>query len=208
MGATSSNGRAEEQKLATYGATDDRSGKAREAFQSGDVEQSRKAHDNAAVERHLAGGDYIKSAVYGGLDGIITTFATVTTVAGAKMSATVVLILGIAHLFADGISMGLGDYSSTVAEQQLMVRERKREEWEYDNYKEGEVKEMVDLYVQKGISRKDANLIMTTLAKYKEPFIDIMMFEELQMNPYDDTNAFMGGVVTFISFVIFGSVPL
>jgi hypothetical protein len=37
--------------------------------------------------------------------GIITTFATVTSVAGAELSASIILILGIAHLFADGLSM-------------------------------------------------------------------------------------------------------
>mmetsp|Transcript_8242 Transcript_8242/g.13348 ORF Transcript_8242/g.13348 Transcript_8242/m.13348 type:complete len:286 (+) Transcript_8242:75-932(+) len=197
-----------ETKNKSYGATTKRD-LARRAFKTMDVEASKKCHQNAALERHNFGGDrYIKSAVFGGLDGIITTFATVTTVAGAKMSSTVILILGIAHLFADGISMGLGDYTSTVAEQQLVRQERKREEWEYDTNKEAEIEEMVDLYEKKGVSRADAQLVMTTLAKYKDPFIDMMMFEELQMNPYDDDDALMGGVITLVAFVLFGSVPL
>ena len=62
------------------------------------------------------GAKYVKSIVYGGLDGIITTFAIVAGVAGASLSASVILILGFANLIADGISMAAGDYLSTKSE--------------------------------------------------------------------------------------------
>jgi vacuolar iron transporter family protein len=53
---------------------------------------------------------YIRDLVYGANDGIITTFAVVAGVAGAELSARVVLVLGIANLVADGISMGASNY--------------------------------------------------------------------------------------------------
>jgi hypothetical protein len=86
----------------------------RSAYARGDAEASRRAHEAKkgappAEEGHSETGEYIKSIVYGGLDGIITTFATVTSVAGADFTAAVVVVLGISHLFADGLSMGLGD---------------------------------------------------------------------------------------------------
>ena len=52
----------------------------------------------------------LKSTVFGANDGIVTTFAVVAGVAGAHLSAQVVLILGIANMVADGLAMGLGDY--------------------------------------------------------------------------------------------------
>lgn len=61
----------------------------------------------------------VKAAVYGANDGIITTFAVVAGVAGAGLSATVVLILGIANMIADGLSMGIGDYLGERSEQRL-----------------------------------------------------------------------------------------
>jgi len=88
--------------------------------------QMRKDH---AHENHMSGGGYIKSAVYGGLDGIITTFATVTSVAGSGLPHAVILILGLAHLVADGLSMGVGDMLSSQAEADLVNHERKREVW-------------------------------------------------------------------------------
>ena len=53
---------------------------------------------------------YLKSAVLGASDGIITTFAVVAGVVGAGLSVRVILILGIANMVADGLSMAIGDY--------------------------------------------------------------------------------------------------
>jgi len=63
--------------------------------------------------------ELLKAAVYGANDGIVTTFAVVAGVAGANLSPSIVLILGIANMLADGLSMGLGDYLGERSEQRL-----------------------------------------------------------------------------------------
>jgi vacuolar iron transporter family protein len=55
---------------------------------------------------------YIRELVYGANDGLITTFAVVAGVAGGGLSASVVLICGVANLVADGLSMAVGNYLS------------------------------------------------------------------------------------------------
>ena len=55
---------------------------------------------------------YIRDIVYGANDGIITTFAVVAGVTGGALSARTILIVGVANLFADGLSMGVGNYLS------------------------------------------------------------------------------------------------
>ena len=55
---------------------------------------------------------YIRELVYGASDGLITTFAVVAGVAGGGLSASVVLICGVANLLADGLSMAVGNYLS------------------------------------------------------------------------------------------------
>ena len=64
----------------------------------------------------------LRAGVYGANDGIITTFAVVAGVAGAGMSPEVVIVLGIANMVADGISMGVGDYLGEASEQRLRRR--------------------------------------------------------------------------------------
>lgn len=55
---------------------------------------------------------YLPELIYGSNDGIITTFAIVAGVVGAQLSNAVILILGLASLFADGMSMAASDYLS------------------------------------------------------------------------------------------------
>jgi hypothetical protein len=88
---------------------------ARKAFAEKDLAASQAAHDPSviaqAAEKH--GGtshQYIGDMVYGGLDGIVTTFAVVSGVAGANLGSGIILILGLANLFADGLSMATGAY--------------------------------------------------------------------------------------------------
>jgi VIT1/CCC1 family predicted Fe2+/Mn2+ transporter len=57
-----------------------------------------------ATARH-----YVRDLVYGANDGIITTFAVVSGVAGGDLSQTAILVIGVANIAADGVSMGVGN---------------------------------------------------------------------------------------------------
>lgn len=63
--------------------------------------------------------------------------------------------------------MAVCDWLATDAEVDRAIREEKREAWEYDNNPEGEIEEMVELYVKKGVPEQTAREAMTILAKYK-----------------------------------------
>jgi VIT1/CCC1 family predicted Fe2+/Mn2+ transporter len=67
---------------------------------------------------------YIGDIVYGANDGIVTTFAVVAAAAGAGVSSSIILILGIANLIADGFSMGASKYLSLKSEQSLRSEAR------------------------------------------------------------------------------------
>jgi VIT1/CCC1 family predicted Fe2+/Mn2+ transporter len=184
--------------------------KAREAWLRRDPAASKAAHSAApasAGELHAGAGRYIKSVVYGGLDGIVTTFAVVAGVNGASLSAGVVLILGFANLVADGLSMAIGDYLSTKSEQEYQKAERAREAWEVEHYPEGEKKELVELYEAKGIPGGDARQMVETVARHPKAWVDIMMVEELGILA-DEESPLKNALTTFVSFAVFGFMPL
>lgn len=180
--------------------------KAREAFKSKDINASKKAH-MAASEKHKSEGNYIKSLVYGGMDGIITTFAVVAGVVGASLSTGAILILGIANLLADGFSMAIGDYLSSKAEREYQNNERNREMWEIKNYPEGEKHELVEVYKQKGLTEEDSKSIVEIISKNEKAWIDIMMVEELGILENEES-PIKNALVTFFSFAIFGFIPV
>lgn len=162
------------------------------------------------TEKHKTGaGNYVKSIIYGGSDGIVSVFVTVAAVSGSNFGIGLVLVLGLAKLFAGALSMGVGDWLATDAEVDMAARERKREEWECENYLEGEIEEMVELYVKKGLDEDTAREIMGILAKNKKVFVDIMMAEELGISPdLVDESPWKHGLINFTSFIVFGSIPL
>ncbi|HEY0714103.1 MAG TPA: VIT1/CCC1 transporter family protein [Polyangia bacterium] len=58
----------------------------------------------------LGFGHYLRDFVYGSLDGVITTLAVITGSTGAQLPVRIGIILGLANLVADGLSMGASNY--------------------------------------------------------------------------------------------------
>lgn len=188
---------------------------ARGAFEGGDADASRVYHQAKAkgesTEAHQTEGGLLKPIIFGGLDGILTSFAIVAGSAGGNLSPNVVLVLGFSNIFADALSMGVGEFLSSKANNEWILSERARESWEMENYPEGEIAEMIDIYREKGMTQEDAELVITTMAKYKDFFVDIMMQQELELQvPEDDhvQESMKEGVVMFCSFAFFGALPL
>lgn len=80
---------------------------------------------------------YLSQLVYGGIDGIVTTFAVVAASVGAGLSSSVVIILGLANLIADGISMGISAYLSEKSERALDAKRGEQHKDHLDSKKVG-----------------------------------------------------------------------
>lgn len=72
-------------------------------------------------------------------------------------------------------------------------------------------REMIDIYEERGMKRADATVVVETMAKYEQFFIDVMMKEELELQVPEANHtlgSFKEGVIMFFSFALFGSFPL
>ncbi|MFP4402398.1 MAG: VIT1/CCC1 transporter family protein [Candidatus Nanoarchaeia archaeon] len=152
-------------------------------------------------------GYYIKSIVYGGIDGIITTFAVVTGAAGAGLSAGVIIILGFANLIADGISMAVGDYLSTKSENEFTAQQKDKHEQKLKDYPEQEKKRTISLFINKGFSKEDSQKLAQTFSHNPKAWLDFKLKEELEMNE-DESSPLKNAFATFFSFLFFGFMPL
>ena len=141
---------------------------ARRAYEVGDenaaMEASRAAHsvsvNGMAVEQHEQSGGRLKGIVFGGLDGILTSFAIISGSVGASLGPVAMLALGVSNVLADALSMGAGEYLSSRSYNSYVRKEREREAWELQNYPAGEIAEMVELFVARGMSREDAEFVI------------------------------------------------
>ena len=194
---------------------------ARRAYEQGGAaaaEASRIAHggggggiNGMAVEQHEQSGGRLKGIVFGGLDGILTSFAIISGAVGAQLGPVHMLALGVSNVLADALAMGAGEYLSSCSYNSYVRKEREREAWELQNYPAGEIAEMVELFVARGMSREDAEFVIQRMAKYKDFFVDLMMTEELALPvPGEDDNndALKDGLVMFLAFTAFGMLPI
>lgn len=149
-------------------------------------------------------GDYI----YGANDGIITTFAVVSGVAGAALAPNIVIILGIANLLADGFSMAASNYLGKRSEEDFVLAayERQRKAIEADPKKERE--HIRRLYAAKGFTGERLDHAVETVTAETDLWIDTVIHEEFRLPEIEPGGAVQGAWATFIAFLVAGAVPL
>lgn len=161
----------------------------------------------AILHRHTT-GKYIGDLVYGANDGLITTFAIISSAAGASLPSLVIVILGLANIVADGLSMGASNYLGGKSEQDFAKNQKQKEIWEIKHLKELEVDEIREIYEKKGFRGKDLDRAVEIITSNKDVWVDTMMKDELGIISDEDDDPKKHGLVTFLAFIVIGFVPL
>ena len=168
-------------------------------------------HDTSIHSEHIHErecGKYIGDLVYGGNDGIVTTFAVISGATGAALSPGIIIALGVANLIADGISMGLSNYLALKSRQDYEHEERRREEHEIVAFPAEERLEVMRVLEHWKIPEPHIHSVLASITSDKKRWVDFMMKEELNIVESHNDSPAKHGFVTFGSFVIAGSLPL
>ncbi len=179
-----------------------------QALTQSEFRSYKKLEDVESVYHYSRVGKFIGDLVFGANDGIITTFAIVAAAVGASLSPFVIIILGFANLFADGLSMGIGNYLGKKSEGEYQKRQREKEGWEVDNFPEIEREEIREILRKMGFENSDLDAAVTVISKNKKVWVEFMMRYELGIVEDKDGTPIMNGVATFGSFFVAGLVPL
>jgi len=176
----------------------------------GNPQYLHEMHTDAAIAERIAGAaqhSYLGDFVLGAVDGTVTTFAIVAGTAGAGLSGGIALLLGIANVLADGLSMAASNYLKTKAEHENLARFRRIESMHIDKMPTAEKQEIREIYAQKGFDGEILNQIVDVISSDRTRWIDTMLTEEwgLQLSP---PNSIKAAGVTFVAFVLAGVVPL
>ena len=153
-------------------------------------------------------GRYIGDLVYGANDGIITTFAVVSGATGATLIPGVIIILGLANLIGDGISMGLSNYLALRSRRDFERSQRAIEEYEIEKFPEHERQETVEILQRWGIADERIPAVLADITANKKGWVDLMMRNELDIVEQEDGPPSKHGLATGLAFVVAGALPL
>lgn len=154
-----------------------------------------------------ASQSYLKDAIYGSVDGTVTTFAVVSGVAGAGLSPTIIIILGMANLLADGFSMAAANFLGTRAENQQLDRLRQIERKHIRECPDGEREEIRQILQQQGFDGTLLADAVDQITSDEQTWVDTMLQSEYGLS-LDRPAALPAAAVTFGSFLVIGSLPL
>jgi len=156
----------------------------------------------------------LRQIVFGGNDGIVTTFAVVAGFAGAQAEGVLqigtmaVLLFGFANLLADGVSMGLGEFLSARSQHDVYYAIRHQELRAIAKRPEAEKAEVMAILKHRGVSEADSKTFVGVLESNPEMMADFMMAYEFGMADPEEENAAINGLFTFFSFLVFGLIPI
>jgi VIT1/CCC1 family predicted Fe2+/Mn2+ transporter len=129
---------------------------------------------------------------------------------GGNLSVHTVLIIGISCVIADGLAMGVGEYQSSKAHNKYVQAERRREQYDYKNYREEGVGTLIRIFTEKGMTQDDAELVVNKMSQYENLFVNFMITEGKGLLIPEDTEYDLcaDSGTMFLSFAFFGSVPM
>jgi vacuolar iron transporter family protein len=149
-----------------------------------------------------------RAAVFGVSDGLVTNVALILGVAGAGVSQSVVRLAGLAGLIAGAFSMASGEYLSMRAQTELFERELALERREIARRPEGERRELVKIYENRGVDPEAAMRLADEMMRTPELALETHAREELGINPNALGQPVLAAVASFATFALGALLPL
>ena len=170
----------------------------------------RAQHTPSAITTRLSAHkshSYVGDAVLGAIDGCVTTFAIVSGVVGAHLTPGIALVLGLANLCADGLSMAVSNYQKAASEAQRLAQARRIEARHIEDIPEGEREEIRQIFTQKGFRGAMLEDIVAVITQDRQRWIETMLTEEYGL-PLTGPVPLTAALVTFTGFFLAGCIPL
>ncbi|MDN5978508.1 VIT1/CCC1 transporter family protein [Acidipropionibacterium jensenii] len=150
--------------------------------------------------------NWLRAGVLGANDGIVSTAGVVIGVAGATSQTFAIATAGIAALVAGAFSMAGGEYVSVSTQRDTERALLAKEQWELDTMPDTELKELTDIYVDRGVTPDVAALVARDLTA-RDP-LRAHAEAELGIDPDDLTNPWLAAVSSLVSFSVGAAIPL
>lgn len=166
-----------------------------------------EAHRDNHTHRDVNGG-WLRPAVFGAMDGLVSNLALMTGVAGGSVGQQAIVLTGLAGLAAGAFSMAAGEYTSVASQRDLVEAELDVERRELRKHPEDEEQELAALYVSRGVEPELARQVARQLSHDPEQALEIHAREELGIDPGDLPSPTVAAVSSFGSFALGALLPV
>ncbi|MFB7786959.1 VIT1/CCC1 transporter family protein [Streptomyces vinaceus] len=165
------------------------------------------AHRDNHTHRDVNGG-WLRPAVFGAMDGLVSNLALMTGVAGGAVAPQTIVITGLAGLAAGAFSMAAGEYTSVASQRELVLAELDIERAQLRKHPVDEMEELAELYVSRGVEPSLAREVAMQLSRDPEQALEIHAREELGIDPDDLPSPMVAAVSSFGSFALGALLPV
>jgi VIT1/CCC1 family predicted Fe2+/Mn2+ transporter len=159
------------------------------------------------THRDVTGG-WLRPAVFGVMDGLVSNIALLSGVAGGHVSTHTLLLTGFAGLAAGSVSMATGEYVSVASQTELIEAEIAIEKAELLESPEAEQEELAALYRARGLTPELAREVARQLSADPDQVWRVHAREELGVDPDDLPSPYLAAVSSFVAFAVGALVPL
>ncbi len=159
------------------------------------------------VERHRSGrAGWLRAAVLGSDDAIVSVASLMIGVAAASASKTAILVAGAAGLVAGAMSMAVGEYVSVSSQRDAEQADMELEKRELKEQPESELKELAMIYVKRGVEEDLAMKVAVQLSAQDR--IGAHMLDELGISAASLARPLQAAWISAASFALFAIVPI
>lgn len=149
---------------------------------------------------------WLRAAVLGANDGILSTTSIVIGVAAASVTRSPIILAALAGLVAGALSMAAGEYVSVNSQSDSETADLKREKKELETIPEIELKELAKIYQQRGLDNDLAMQVAVQLTKHNA--LEAHAKEELGINEFTKPKPLQAALASGASFISGGILPL
>jgi VIT1/CCC1 family predicted Fe2+/Mn2+ transporter len=164
-------------------------------------------HDHGHHHRDVSGG-WLRPAVFGAMDGLVTNVSLIAGVGGGGGSAHTIVLTGLAGLAAGACSMAAGEYVSVSSQNELVQAEVNKERLELENNPVFEQAELASMLRARGVSAATARQAAAEISANPDKALAVHALEELGVDPGELPSPVVAAGASLASFAVGAIIPL
>jgi vacuolar iron transporter family protein len=170
-------------------------------------ERDRHGQEIGHEHRDVSGG-WLRPAVFGAMDGLVTNVSLIAGVGGGGGSQHAIVLTGLAGLAAGAFSMAAGEWVSVTSQNELVHSEVDKERHELSTNAVGEQAELVAMLRQSGLTAATAKQAAAEISAHPEKALNMHAMQELGVDPGDLPSPYVAAGASLLSFSVGAVIPL